>query len=319
MAWRCASSTTTVWCSRPARSATCSSSPEVPTFEYKGDPELTRSVHRGTAFTLGDMGYLDEDGYLFICDRAKDLIISGGVNIYPAEIEGVSGHPSGGGRRGRDRRPRRGVGRTGQGHRRAGSPGRRPPPSWPTSCWPGADGDWRPTSAPDRSSSAGSFPGRTAGSWPNVSSERTTGWPQGDRSDQAPSALGSVPLTGDGTVRSGAAAGRGADAPPNTGHSPRRRVRHPRSVGPSGCGRQGGRRGSRPGRGRERSWIQFREGDGRSAPRYLRAAPERSEYRASLRLARLGPHSCGWVRGPTRGPAEQTTLGRSVTGRTGGS
>jgi long-chain acyl-CoA synthetase len=63
-------------------------------FEYKGDPELTRSVHNGRAFTLGDMGYLDEDGYLFICDRAKDLIISGGVNIYPAEIEGVlAAHP----------------------------------------------------------------------------------------------------------------------------------------------------------------------------------------------------------------------------------
>jgi long-chain acyl-CoA synthetase len=63
-------------------------------FEYKGDPELTRSVHHGQAFTLGDMGYLDEDGYLFICDRAKDLIISGGVNIFPAEVEGVlAAHP----------------------------------------------------------------------------------------------------------------------------------------------------------------------------------------------------------------------------------
>ena len=37
--------------------------------------------------TLGDVGYLDEDGYLFICDRARDMVISGGVNIYPAEIE----------------------------------------------------------------------------------------------------------------------------------------------------------------------------------------------------------------------------------------
>jgi len=37
--------------------------------------------------TLGDVGYLDEDGYLFICDRAGDMVISGGVNIYPAEIE----------------------------------------------------------------------------------------------------------------------------------------------------------------------------------------------------------------------------------------
>lgn len=58
-----------------------------PSFEYAGDPDLTRSVHRGRAFTLGDVGYLDEDGFLFLCDRAKDLIISGGVNIYPAEVE----------------------------------------------------------------------------------------------------------------------------------------------------------------------------------------------------------------------------------------
>jgi long-chain acyl-CoA synthetase len=59
------------------------------TFAYKDDPELTASVTRGTAFTLGDVGYMDEDGYLFISDRAKDMIISGGVNIYPAEVEGV--------------------------------------------------------------------------------------------------------------------------------------------------------------------------------------------------------------------------------------
>jgi long-chain acyl-CoA synthetase len=69
--------------------------PERPTFEYKGDPTLTASVHKGSTFTLGDVGYLDEDGYLFLRDRAKDMIISGGVNIYPAEVEGVlSGHPS---------------------------------------------------------------------------------------------------------------------------------------------------------------------------------------------------------------------------------
>jgi len=64
------------------------------TFEYRGDPETTRSAFRGRSFTIGDIGYLDDDGYLFICDRAKDMIISGGVNIYPAEIEGVlSAHP----------------------------------------------------------------------------------------------------------------------------------------------------------------------------------------------------------------------------------
>ena len=66
-----------------------------PAFEYRNDPELTASVHHGDAFTIGDVGYLDEDGYLFLCDRAKDMIISGGVNIYPAEVEGVlSSHPA---------------------------------------------------------------------------------------------------------------------------------------------------------------------------------------------------------------------------------
>ncbi len=58
--------------------------------EYWGDPDKTASVHRGDGlFTTGDIGYLDEDGYLFLADRAIDMIISGGVNIYPAEIEGV--------------------------------------------------------------------------------------------------------------------------------------------------------------------------------------------------------------------------------------
>jgi long-chain acyl-CoA synthetase len=69
--------------------------PDRPTFAYRDDPELTASVHRGRAFTLGDVGYLDEDGYLFLRDRAKDMIISGGVNIYPAEVEAVlQAHPA---------------------------------------------------------------------------------------------------------------------------------------------------------------------------------------------------------------------------------
>ena len=69
--------------------------PDAPTFEYGDDPELTASVHRGKAFTLGDVGFLDEDGYLFLRDRAKDMIISGGVNIYPAEVEAVlTEHPA---------------------------------------------------------------------------------------------------------------------------------------------------------------------------------------------------------------------------------
>ena len=65
------------------------------TFEYRNAPELTASISRGRAFTLGDVGYLDDDGYLFLRDRAKDMIISGGVNIFPAEVVGVlSAHPS---------------------------------------------------------------------------------------------------------------------------------------------------------------------------------------------------------------------------------
>ena len=44
-------------------------------------------MRRNGAFTLGDVGYLDDDGYLFLCDRRSDVIISGGVNIYPAQIE----------------------------------------------------------------------------------------------------------------------------------------------------------------------------------------------------------------------------------------
>ena len=56
--------------------------------EYLDDPEKTAAAHRGDKqFTLGDMGWLDEDGYLYLSDRRVDMIISGGVNIYPAEIE----------------------------------------------------------------------------------------------------------------------------------------------------------------------------------------------------------------------------------------
>jgi long-chain acyl-CoA synthetase len=57
-------------------------------FEYKGDKAKTDANRHGNFFTVGDVGYLDEDGYLFLCDRKSDMIISGGVNIYPAEIEG---------------------------------------------------------------------------------------------------------------------------------------------------------------------------------------------------------------------------------------
>jgi long-chain acyl-CoA synthetase len=58
-------------------------------FEYYKDATKTRSAFRGDYFTLGDVGYIDEDGYLFLTDRSADLIISGGVNVYPAEAESV--------------------------------------------------------------------------------------------------------------------------------------------------------------------------------------------------------------------------------------
>jgi len=64
-------------------------------FRYHNDREATEQARRGRAFTIGDIGYLDDDGYLFLCDRARDIIISGGVNVYPAEVEGVLvGHPA---------------------------------------------------------------------------------------------------------------------------------------------------------------------------------------------------------------------------------
>jgi long-chain acyl-CoA synthetase len=58
-------------------------------FEYHKDKEKTQKDRLGKYFTVGDVGYLDEDGYLFLCDRKSDMIISGGANIYPAEIENV--------------------------------------------------------------------------------------------------------------------------------------------------------------------------------------------------------------------------------------
>ena len=58
-------------------------------FSYFGDDTKTTSAYRGNRFTLGDMGYLDEDGFLFLTDRDANLIISGGVNIYPAEVDAV--------------------------------------------------------------------------------------------------------------------------------------------------------------------------------------------------------------------------------------
>ena len=71
----------TVWLKAPAGAA----------FSYFKDDAKTSKAYRadGAYFTLGDIGYFDADGYLFLTDRSANLIISGGVNIYPAEVDAV--------------------------------------------------------------------------------------------------------------------------------------------------------------------------------------------------------------------------------------
>jgi acyl-CoA synthetase (AMP-forming)/AMP-acid ligase II len=60
------------------------------TFEYHNDPAKTASSHNNRGWsTLGDVGHLDEDGWLYLTDRASHMIISGGVNIYPQETENI--------------------------------------------------------------------------------------------------------------------------------------------------------------------------------------------------------------------------------------
>jgi long-chain acyl-CoA synthetase len=67
----------TIWCAVPPRWR----------WEYWRDPPRTAAAWRGDAFSVGDVGRLDEDGYLYLDGRRDDLIISGGVNVYPLEVE----------------------------------------------------------------------------------------------------------------------------------------------------------------------------------------------------------------------------------------
>src|SRR5690606_16011175 len=64
-------------------------------FEYHNDPVKTRAAYNEKGWgTYGDIGYVDEDGYLYLTDRASNMIVSGGVNIYPEETEQLLGsHP----------------------------------------------------------------------------------------------------------------------------------------------------------------------------------------------------------------------------------
>ena len=77
---------------------------KVPDFTFPGvrmtslaigkKPEATEEAIRDGFFHTGDAGYFDEDGFLFIHDRVKDMIVSGGENVYPAEVENaIFGHP----------------------------------------------------------------------------------------------------------------------------------------------------------------------------------------------------------------------------------
>ncbi|CAM5256672.1 AMP-binding protein [Streptomyces aurantiogriseus] len=69
--------------------------PEDRGVRYHADPDKTKAAYLSPGvFTLGDIGYVDADGYIFITDRAADVVVSGGVNLYPAESEAVlRGHP----------------------------------------------------------------------------------------------------------------------------------------------------------------------------------------------------------------------------------
>jgi long-chain acyl-CoA synthetase len=67
----------TIWCDVPPHAR----------FEYWRAPEKTAAAWRGSAFTVGDLGRLDDDGYLWLDGRRDDLVITGGVNVYPLEVE----------------------------------------------------------------------------------------------------------------------------------------------------------------------------------------------------------------------------------------
>ncbi len=71
----------------PGEVGTIYTRPAESSFRYHNDDEKTAAAHRGGFFTVGDAGYFDADGYLYLTDRKSDMVISGGVNIYPREVE----------------------------------------------------------------------------------------------------------------------------------------------------------------------------------------------------------------------------------------
>lgn len=61
--------------------------PAYPDFTYRDNDQARQEIEHAGMISLGDLGYLDDEDYLYVCDRASDMVISGGVNIYPAEVE----------------------------------------------------------------------------------------------------------------------------------------------------------------------------------------------------------------------------------------
>ena len=141
-------------------------SPQV-MLEYWNRPEATAEAVRDGWYWSGDAGFFDEDGYLYMHDRIKDMVISGGENVYPAEVESCLFEHDARRRRGRHRRRRRNLGRGGarlrgagarRGRGRAGADRLRPRRASPTTNAPRASSSSTSCRAtrPARSSSANS-------------------------------------------------------------------------------------------------------------------------------------------------------------------
>ena len=169
----------TIWCTVPGYAR----------FEYWGDPAKTAAAWRATrreagafgAFTVGDLGRLDDDGYLYLDGRRDDLIITGGVNVYPAEVEQALVRCDGVDAVAVFGVDRRAVGPAGV--RRRGGRRRRP-----RRCWPTPATSWRPTSARSRCSSSTSSPRRSPARSSGAGSPRCSGSP--DRRPSRPTGSG---------------------------------------------------------------------------------------------------------------------------------